>query len=71
MHHPSSRAARRATTRAEALAEFHELAGHPGEVDDCADCEQVQREQRQAAAALRAHQRRTRQRIDRIIGRSS
>jgi hypothetical protein len=71
MHQASSRASARATTPTDRLAEFHELAGHPGDVDGCADCAAVLDAQRRAAAALRAHQRRTRQQVDAILRRSS
>ena len=50
-----------------ALAEFHALSGHAGEVDDCKTCADQLASQRRAAAALRSHQRRTRQRVDAII----
>jgi hypothetical protein len=67
----SSRVPERATTRPEAVAEFHRLAGHAGPADGCPDCADQQQRQRQAASALRAHQRQTRQQIDGILGRSS
>ncbi len=50
-----------------ALAEFHDLAGHAGAVDDCGDCAATEQQQRQAAAALRSHQRQTRQQIDAVL----
>jgi hypothetical protein len=64
----TSRALTRSTS---ALTEFHTLSGHPGTVDACQDCVDQLKRQRAAAAALRAHQRRTRQRIDGILGRRS
>jgi hypothetical protein len=64
-----SRAARRDTTSA--LAEFHQFAGHAGPADGCADCADQLARQRQAEAALRAHRRRTRAQVDRILGRPS
>jgi hypothetical protein len=60
----TSRAIARSTS---ALAEFHDLSGHAGPADSCMDCETVQQQQRQARAALRSHQRRTRQRVDAIL----
>jgi hypothetical protein len=54
-----------------ALADFHAIAGHPGTPDGCAECADQLARQRQAASALRARQRRTRQQIDEILGRSS
>jgi hypothetical protein len=59
---------RTVTRSSVALADFHALAGHPGTPDDCADCAAQLERQRQAAAALRAHQRRTRQQVDWILG---
>jgi hypothetical protein len=64
-----TRASARSTSSA--LAEFHDLAGHGGPADGCAKCAAQLRRQREAAAALRAHQRRTRQQIDQILRRSS
>ena len=69
MHHESpTRALARSSS---AFAEFHAAAGHAGPADGCPDCADQLARQRQAAAALRAHQRRTRQQIDSILGRSS
>ena len=65
---PSSRAPGRDTTAQNpALAEFHDLIGHPGPADGCPDCTAQQQRQRSSAAALRGHQRRTRQRVDAVL----
>jgi hypothetical protein len=61
-----TRASARSTSSA--LAEFHDLSGHAGDAADCADCADQLARQRQAEAALRAHRRRIRQQIDRILG---
>src|SRR6266511_4134901 len=50
-----------------ALAEFHDLAGHAGPADGCEDCQAQQQRQRGSAAALRSHQRQTRQQIDAVL----
>jgi len=50
-----------------ALVEFHTLAAHPGPADGCQDCAAQLERQRHAAAALRAHQRQTRQQVDALI----
>jgi hypothetical protein len=71
MHQASSRAPERATTPTDRLVEFHALRGHAGPADGCPDCAAQLARQRQAAAALRTHQRRARQQIDGILGRSS
>jgi len=50
-----------------ALGEFHALAGHGGPADGCQDCQAQQQRQRHAAAALRSHQRQTRQQVDAVL----
>jgi hypothetical protein len=61
----TSRSLARSTS---AFADFHDLAGHAGPADGCGACQAQQQRQNQGAAALRNHQRQTRQRIDAILG---
>ena len=65
---PSSRAPGRDTTAQNpALDEFHALSGHAGPADGCPDCAAQLQRQRRADAALRTHQRHTRQQVDVLI----
>jgi hypothetical protein len=52
--------------RQQAIAEFHAASDHAGPAAGCGACAEQLARQREAATALRRHQRRIRQQIDRI-----
>ena len=55
------------TLRTAALAEFHMLSSHGGPAASCRLCAEQDARQRSTSAALRTHQRQTRQRVDAIL----